>query len=66
KGKLFDRDMARKMEFLYREIESGRFARSLMNENKTGMKNLNARIRTAQYSPLQKAHNSLAKKLSAK
>ena len=64
KGKLFDRDMAHKMELLYREIESGRFAKSLMNENKKGMKNLKAKIRAAQNSPLQKTHNSLAQKLS--
>jgi ketol-acid reductoisomerase len=66
KGKLFDRDIARKMESLYREIESGRFAKSLMNENKKGMKSLKTKIRSAQKSHLQKAHDALARKLSGK
>jgi ketol-acid reductoisomerase len=64
KGKLYDRDMARKMESLYCEIESGRFAKSLMNENKKGMKNLKTKLRSAKKSHLQKAHDALSHKLS--
>jgi ketol-acid reductoisomerase len=64
KGKLFDSEMVRKMELLYREIESGRFARALMNENKRGMKNLKAKLRQAKKSPLQKTHDMLVRKLS--
>jgi ketol-acid reductoisomerase len=63
RGKLFDRDMKRKMEQIYGEIESGRFARTLVAENRKGMKDLKASLKNYKRSLLQKTHDKLAKRL---
>ncbi len=65
KSKLFDWEMARKMEKLYLEIESGSFARELMAENNRKKQGFKASLATYRHSSLQKAYDKLAKKLSA-
>jgi ketol-acid reductoisomerase len=64
KGKLFDRALTNKLDRLYREIDSGQFASSLMFENQKGMRNLKASLKKEKRSMLQKTHDSLVRKLS--
>ena len=64
KNKFFGGAMTKKLDTLFSEIESGRFARALMLENKKGMKSLKAGLKKEKRSLLQKTHNSLTKKLS--
>ncbi len=66
KSKLFDWEMARKMEKLYLEIESGNFARDLVAKNSRSMEGLKASLASYRHSPLQIAYKRLAKKLSAR
>jgi ketol-acid reductoisomerase len=59
KNRLFDSSMRNKMRRLYGEIESGRFARELLKENKAGMRNFENMLAAMRRSRLQKAHNKL-------
>jgi ketol-acid reductoisomerase len=61
KGRLFDRSMQRKMSALYQEIESGKFARELLRENRSGMAQLKKMVRELRKSLLQKTHEKLTK-----
>jgi ketol-acid reductoisomerase len=63
KDKLFDHQMANKMDALYRQIESGKFARSLLEENHKGMKNLKANLAKSKRSHLQQTHDKIYRKL---
>jgi len=64
KGRLFDRDMRRKMNALFGGIENGLFARALMRESAAGMKTLKSDISQARRSKLQRAHDNLQRKLA--
>jgi ketol-acid reductoisomerase len=61
RGIIFDRQISHKMQALYEKIESGSFARNLMN--KRAMKDLDRNLKKLKDSLLQKTHNSLQKKL---
>ncbi len=63
KNRLFDRQMKQKMEVLYSEIKSGKFAKALSSESKKGMKNFNRDLNNYKKSVLQKTHILLTKKL---
>jgi ketol-acid reductoisomerase len=63
KDVLFDRASIRRMQKLYDGVRSGRFAKSLMAENKKGMKNLAKMLKLMKNSPLQKTHEKLKPKL---
>jgi ketol-acid reductoisomerase len=65
KGKLFDSQMAHEMEALYNDIESGKFARSLLAENRKGMKTFKANLAQSKKTKLQKTHDRIIRKLSS-
>jgi ketol-acid reductoisomerase len=65
KDKLFDRRMAQKMEGFYNQIASGKFAKSLLAENRMGMKSLKAKLSQSKKSQLQKTHDKIIKILSS-
>jgi ketol-acid reductoisomerase len=63
KDKLFGNNIRRKMDRLYGQINSGRFARALLAENKAGMKSLKNFLKTYDRSLLQKTHDKLTRRL---
>jgi ketol-acid reductoisomerase len=62
KSILFDRGMKHKMESLYRQIESGGFARALVAENRKEMKNLESALKNYRGTLLQKTHDKINKR----
>lgn len=61
KGRLFDSSMRKKMNALYAEIESGKFARELLKENRNGMVGLRRVLAAEKKSRLQKTHAKMTK-----
>jgi ketol-acid reductoisomerase len=66
KDKLFDKSMRQKMKKLFGEIESGRFARSLMRESETGMKQYKRNLAKLKKSKLQKAQEKMGKRMAGR
>ena len=64
KDLLFDKGMSRKMQSLYREIAGGKFARALLLESETGMKNYNRNLAKLKKSKLQKAQEKIGKRIA--
>lgn len=63
KDRLFDKSMSRKMTALYREIADGKFARALLRESETGMKNYKRNLAKLKKSKLQKAQEKIGKRI---
>jgi len=61
RSRLFDGQMRKKINALYDDIESGKFARQLLRENQAGMTNFERELANYRKSLLQKTHISLAK-----
>jgi ketol-acid reductoisomerase len=63
KERLFGSSMRKKMNALYGEIESGKFARELLRENRAGMVGLKRALAEEKKSRLQKAHAQVARRV---
>jgi len=63
KDRLFDKSMKLKMKRLLGEIESGSFARSLMRQSETGMKQYQRNMAKLKKSKLQKAQETVGKRM---
>ncbi len=63
KDSLFGKDFYKKLEDLYKEVESGRFAKQLQKDSGKNMPDYKRLLSKSRDSKLQKAHESLAKKL---
>ena len=66
KDRLFDKNFKDKLEELYKEIDSGEFARSLTAENKKGFAGYKTLIAKAEKSSLQKTHESIVADISGR
>lgn len=63
KDSLFGKDFHKKLNDLYNEVESGRFARQLQKDSGKDMPEYKKLLSKSRDSKLQKAHESLARKL---
>ena len=66
RNKLYDKHMSQNFEKLYQEIENGKFVKSLMNDKFQGMKDFKNELKAFKKSPLQKTHDSIARRLKSK
>jgi len=65
KDSLFTSDFVKRMDKLYNQIKSGKFANSLVRENRNSMAGFKSMLADSASSSLQKTHDKLAKSLSA-
>ena len=66
KDKLFDSAFSGKMERLYNEIKSGKFAQKLARENENSLANLKSMLSAVKGSPLQKTQAAVFRRLNAR